>query len=162
MIGYLSVQSFDNKHIGGILIVNEYGIPVEFKYSEPISPTKLQQIIYGNSLEYYLHVEIIAKGLVQKLENKPEVILVQDPTLLFDKNIILLNILPQSVSEKREDNEVIINVNNVSLRVTFMEGTKIEESLLNIIIEYASKIDILEPFERIQKALEFVCESQEK
>ncbi|MFN3692348.1 MAG: hypothetical protein ACK4R7_05610 [Fervidobacterium sp.] len=162
MIGYLSVHTFDNKHIGGILIVNEYGIPVEFRYSEPISPTKLQQIIYGNSLEYYLHVEIIAKGLVQKLENKPEVILVQDPALLFDKNIILLNILPQSVSEKREDNEAIINVNNVSLRITFMEGTKIEESLLKIITEYASKIDILEPFERIEKALEFVCESQEK
>ncbi|MFN6991407.1 MAG: hypothetical protein ACK4MM_01660 [Fervidobacterium sp.] len=162
MIGYLSVHIFDNKHIGGILIVNEYGIPVEFKYSEPISSTKLQQIIYGNSLEYYLHVEIIAKGLVQKLENKPEAILVQDPTLLFDKNIVLLNLLPQSVSEKREDNEVIINVNTVSLRLTFMEGAKVEESVLNIITEYAGKIDILEPFERIQKALEFVCESQEK
>lgn len=162
MIGYLSVQIVENKHLGGILIINEYGIPVEFKYSEPVLPTKLQQIIYGNSLEYYLHVEIIAKGIIQKLENKPDVILVQDPALLFDKNIVLINILPQIVPEKRENKEVIANINNTSLRITFSEGSKIEDNIVNIILDYASKIDIIEPFERVNKALEFVCESQEK
>jgi hypothetical protein len=102
MIGYLSVMNIDGKHLGGVLVINDLGIPVEFKYSEPVTPTKLQEIIYGNSLEYYLHAEIIAKGLVQRLENKPEVILVQDPTLLFDKNTVMVTLLPQPVSEKRK------------------------------------------------------------
>ncbi|WP_448374381.1 hypothetical protein [Fervidobacterium sp.] len=162
MIGYLSVLNLERKHIGGMLIVNEYGIPVEFKYSEPITPTKLQEIIYGNSLEYYLHTEIIAKGLIQKIENKPELILVQDPTLLFDKNIVMITILPQMVQEKKENNEAIVNLNTKSIRLTFQEGTKCDDSIVQKIIDYASKLDIIEPFDRIERALEYVCESQER
>lgn len=162
MIGYLSVQNLENKHLGGILIINEFGIPVEFKYSEPVSPTKLQEIIYGSSLEYYLHVEIIAKGLVQKIENRPDVILVQDPNLLFDKNTVMLALIPQIVQEKKEEHEVIVNINNASLRITFPESMKIDENIVQKIVDYANKIDIIEPFDRIEKALEYVCESQEK
>ncbi len=162
MIGYLLVEKIENKHIGGILVINDLGIPVEFKYSEPITPTKLQEIIYGNSLEYFLHVEIIAKGLVQKLENRPELILVNDPNLIFDKNIVMLTILPQIVPEKKENNEAIINVNNSSIRITFQENSKIDENIIQKIADTATKIDIIEPFDRIERALEYVCESPEK
>jgi hypothetical protein len=162
MIGYLSVMNIDGKHLGGVLVINDLGIPVEFKYSEPVTPTKLQEIIYGNSLEYYLHVEIIAKGLVQRLENKPEVILVQDPTLLFDKNTVMVTLLPQPVSEKKEGNEAVFNFNNKSIRITFSENAKVDDNVVQKILDYASKIDILEPFDRVEKALKYVCESQEK
>jgi len=162
MIGYLSVMNIDGKHLGGVLVINDLGIPVEFKYSEPVTPTKLQEIIYGNSLEYYLHAEIIAKGLVQRLENKPEVILVQDPTLLFDKNTVMVTLLPQPVSEKKEGNEVVVNFNNKSIRITFPENAKVDDNVVQKILDYASKIDILEPFDRVEKALKYVCESQEK
>ncbi|MGQ9855464.1 MAG: hypothetical protein ACUVQF_01890 [Fervidobacterium sp.] len=162
MIGYLSVKNIDGKYLGGILIVNDYGIPVEFKYSEPIAPTRLQQIIYGNSLEYYLNTEIISKGLIQKLENRPELLLVEDPMLLFDKNIVMVTLLPQMVNEKVDGNEAVVNVNNKSLRITFPENAKVEDSLVQKIVDLSQKFDIFEPFDRIEKALEYVCESQEK
>ncbi|HCI30073.1 MAG TPA: hypothetical protein PKI14_04720 [Fervidobacterium sp.] len=162
MIGYLSVLKIEDKHIGGMLVVNDLGIPVEFKYSEPITPTKLQEIIYGSSLEYYLHTEIIARGLIQKLENRPELILTQDSSLLFDKNIVTITFLPQSIPEKRENNEAIVNLNNSSIRITFQENTKFEDSLVEKIIDFASRIDIFEPFNRVEKALGYICESQEK
>uniref|UniRef100_A0A7C4CF09 Uncharacterized protein n=1 Tax=Fervidobacterium thailandense TaxID=1008305 RepID=A0A7C4CF09_9BACT len=162
MIGYLAVSKIENKHLGGLLVVNELGIPVEFKYSEPVTPTKLQEIIYGSSLEYYLHVEIIAKGLIQKSESRPEVILVQDPNLLFDKNIVFVSALPQSVAEKKESSEAIINLPGMSLKIMVSEGFKLDDATLEKIRELASKIDILEPFDRVEKALIYVCESQEK
>ncbi|MEJ5256665.1 MAG: hypothetical protein WHS64_00265 [Fervidobacterium sp.] len=162
MIGYLSVKSIDGKYLGGILIVNDYGIPVEFKYSEPIVPTRLQQIIYGNSLEYYLNTEIISKGLIQKLENRPELLLVEDPMLLFDKNIVMVTLLPQMVNEKTEGNEAVVNVNNKSIRITFPENIKVENTLVQKVVELSQKFDIFEPFDRIEKALEYVCESQER
>ncbi len=162
MIGYLLVKKIENKHLGGILVINDIGIPVEFKYSEPVTPTKLQEIIYGNSLEYFLHVEIIAKGLVQKLENRPELILVNDPNLVFDKNIVMITFLPQVVPEKKENNEAIINVNNSSIRITFQENSKIDENIIRKIVDIATRIDIIEPFDRIERALEYICESPEK
>lgn len=162
MIGYLSVLKIQNKHIGGVLVVNDLGIPVEFKYSEPVTPTKLQEIIYGSSLEYYLHAEIIAKGLIQKVENRPEFVLTQDSSLLFDKNILSVTLLPQSIPEKREGNEAILPLNNSSIRITFQENTKIEDTIVAKIVDFASRIDLFEPFDRVEKALEYICESQEK
>ncbi|ODN30902.1 hypothetical protein [Fervidobacterium thailandense] len=162
MIGYLAVTKIDNKHLGGFLVVNDIGIPVEFKYSEPVTPTRLQEIIYGSSLEYYLHVEIIAKGLIQKSESRPEVILVQDPNLLFDKNIVYVSALPQGVAEKREASEAIINLSGMSLKLMVSENFKLDDTVIEKIRELSSKIDILEPFDRIERALEYVCESQEK
>ena len=162
MIGYLSVLNIKNKHIGGILVINDLGIPVEFKYSEPVTPTKLQEIIYGSSLEYYLHTEIIAKGLIQKVENRPEFILTQDSSLLFDRNIVSVTLLPQSVPEKKEGNEAIVPLNNNSIRITFQETTKVEDTIVSKIIDFASRIDLFEPFDRVEKALEYICDSQEK
>lgn len=66
MIGYLSVKKIDEKHVGGLLVVDESGIPHEFKYTDPIIPNQLQKILYGKSLETYLHVEIISKSLLKK------------------------------------------------------------------------------------------------
>lgn len=162
MTGYLVVSNVNNKHLGGLLVVNEFGVPEEFKYTEPVTPTKLQEIIYGSSLFYYLHVEIIAKTLLQKSEARPEVVLVEDPNLLFEKNVLLISRLPHGVPEKREGNEAIINAVGVAFKLVASEGQKLEDSTLERLRELASRIDIFEPFERVEKALHFVCESQER
>ncbi len=159
MIGYLVVEEINGKHIGGIMVTNELGIPQEFKYTDPIVPTALQKIIYGNSLEFYLHTEIIAKSLVQKLENKPEVIFVDETKLLFDKSIVFISLLPQTVQEKKEGNEAIINLEGKTVRVMLTENSVIDDRLIDKIRELGTQMDIFEPLSRVRKALEYVCES---
>lgn len=48
---YLDVQTLTaDCFMGGLLTVNELGLPTEFLYSEPIRPSKLQASLYGTTL----------------------------------------------------------------------------------------------------------------
>ena len=40
--------------MGGLLLTDESGIPLDFRYVEPITPTKLQAVLYGKALESHL------------------------------------------------------------------------------------------------------------
>jgi hypothetical protein len=82
VIGYLDVQAFDaSGYIGGLLVVDEFGLPVEFRHSIALRPTKLQRTLYGDSLDRYLRAAVIAVRLLDDLESQPGVVLTADPVL---------------------------------------------------------------------------------
>ncbi len=93
-IGYFKIYSENKKYVGGIMVADERGIPVEFKYTEPVEPTKIQEVLYGDVLEKYLREEVIMANLVGKLENKPDIYIVNDA-----KNIYLQEIVKEDVVE---------------------------------------------------------------
>jgi len=51
---------------GGYLVLNRAGRPLEFHCTMPLSPDKIQQILYGNTLEPFLYGERIAQTLIQR------------------------------------------------------------------------------------------------
>ena len=55
-IGYVVTTSTNLGYLGAILVSDEKGFPLEFQYTDPILPTKLQKVLYGNSLEKYREV----------------------------------------------------------------------------------------------------------
>ena len=83
-IGYLYISPFSNEGIytGAVMITDFRGIPVDFNYVEPIKPTRLERVLYGNALEAYLREELILQNLVKSVAKKPEVLICQDPTLV--------------------------------------------------------------------------------
>ena len=82
-IGYvLSLAVADSVFMGGAMVTDAYGLPLEFRYTEPVRATKLQRVLYGDVLEKYIHSDVIAANLVGRLEQKPDLILVADPALL--------------------------------------------------------------------------------
>ncbi|MCD6550718.1 hypothetical protein, partial [Thermotoga sp.] len=88
---YLDSKKLDGKFVGGLLVVDERGIPLEFKYTEPVTPNELQRILYGGSLDIYLKTELISKTLLRKMEKNPDFIFVRDPELLeVDERLVLL------------------------------------------------------------------------
>ncbi len=154
MIGYISVEIENEKHTGGLIIVDDRGIPVEFKYTEPVQPTQLQKIIYGKSLEEYLHVEIIAKSLLSKVENKPAVFLTDDMKLIEagEEVFYITRTIDDSTAE---EGEYVISAPGMKYRL-IGKGALSEETLKEI-ENFAEHFDILEPFQRLHKALVFVC-----
>lgn len=90
-IAYLDSRKIEGKFIGGLLSVDERGIPVEFKYTDPVVPNELQKILYGSSIDTYLKGELIAKTLLKKMEKKPDFVFVHDPELLeVDDRLLLI------------------------------------------------------------------------
>jgi hypothetical protein len=82
VIGYLDVQAFEpSGFLGGVLVVDEFGLPIEFRHSLALRPTRLQRTLYGASLDRYLRAAVIAVRLLDDLESRPAVILTGDPVL---------------------------------------------------------------------------------
>lgn len=89
-LAYLAcINPTPNTYVGGILVVEPSGLPIEFRYSEPVQPNKMQGILYGNTLAHHIKVEIIGENLIKSVETPYDA--------LFIKEDILLNIqLPES------------------------------------------------------------------
>jgi len=51
---------------GGYLVLNRAGRPLEFHCTVPLSPEKIQKILYGNTLQPFLYGERIAQTLIQR------------------------------------------------------------------------------------------------
>ena len=82
-LAYLIVSSpIPNTYIGGVMVTDSRGLPVEFRYTEPIQPTKIQQVLYGQVLSNYIKREVILETLLKSVESKFKCLLVQDEQLL--------------------------------------------------------------------------------
>ena len=66
-LAYFVVMKEGASYLGGLLLTDTSGIPLDFRYTEPITPTKLQTVLYGRALEPYLKGEIIQKTLLKEL-----------------------------------------------------------------------------------------------
>jgi len=159
VIGYLAVEKLNNKFVGGLLVVDERGIPQEFKYTEPIVPNELQRILYGKSLDYFLKTEIIAATLVKKIEKPVDFIFTKDLELLeIDQRVFYLSERREEISEVRKisEEEYLVPYREGALRIV---GKVLPDKLRKLSEMLEEGLDIFEPFERLEKALEYVCSS---
>lgn len=76
LVGFLSIVHDPSGILGGYLITNSWGRPVEFRLTTAVSPNRVQQILYGPTLAEYLHADLIGKALVEKASSVPGLIVV--------------------------------------------------------------------------------------
>src|SRR5271163_3106619 len=81
-LGFLSVYPDANGFVGGYLVTNAWGRPLEFRLSSAVQPNKVQQILYGDTLSGYLCGEVIAKTLIEKSTTAVQWVLVDNPRAL--------------------------------------------------------------------------------
>src|SRR3990172_4221450 len=73
-------------YLGAILIINQQGVPQEFRCTHPVKPTAIQKPLYGDVLEPYIGVDLCGVHLVRSLHTKPSLILVPREFLLDIRN----------------------------------------------------------------------------
>jgi len=64
--GFLTVLREAGGYLGGYLVTNQWGRPLEFRLSTAIQPNRVQQILYARTLEPYLCADLIGKTLLDK------------------------------------------------------------------------------------------------
>jgi hypothetical protein len=65
-VGFLTVLHEPSGYLGGYLVTNTWGRPLEFRLSTAVQPNRVQQILYGGTLEPYICADLIGKTLVDK------------------------------------------------------------------------------------------------
>ncbi|MBQ4431829.1 MAG: hypothetical protein II877_10015, partial [Synergistaceae bacterium] len=152
------------------------GIPVDFRYTDPVRPTRLERILYGSSLDTYLKEELMLESLLDSIEVNPQIWLCNDADILdpLREKSRAKTVLAEESShvpldaaghiETTADPGVFLiqaTPNGAPLRAEFPAGIRPDEiqQTAEILTESAATMDILEPFARLGKALSFLATS---
>ena len=169
--GYLTTLYEQGAFLGGIMITSEQGFPIDFKYTEPVVPTKVQRIIYGSVLEQYIRDHVIIRSMVKDIEHRPPFYIVsqhQIHDMAGDSELSLVSVQRTqfaSLGEKgtvtrAKENECLLQgwTDTHPLRVVFgsMAGEQ-QEAVLKELIHLSRSMDVVEPLERLEKALKTLC-----
>lgn len=167
-IGYIDIhRSGRGEFLGGVLITDRLGIPLEFRHTEPVSPTKVQQVLYGKALERFLKSETLAKCLLNDLENKPDLLVIPDLeyselTRFYNFPFVLLTKAAREPFQKHGDfvevSESEIHLQILSLREPLRvrvdrKNAASMAAIKTILIDVGRTMDMLEPLTRVQEAL---------
>ena len=82
-VGFLTVLQEASGYLGGYLVTNGWGRPLEFRLSTAVQPNRVQQILYAGTLEPYICADLIGKTLVDKTTAQAGLI-VTDRELILD------------------------------------------------------------------------------
>jgi len=173
-LGYLAVEQIDDQFIGGIMITDSRSIPVEFRYTDPIQPTAIHRIIFGTVLKPYITNEVIKKTLLKDIRQNPDLLFVRDPEMLESAHSDRITVaclqattLPPleqpGILQRVKAKELLFQTpqQKFPLKLEFEspEPEK-QESALNILRSLFQTMDLLEPFDRLSKALLSLCKKQ--
>jgi hypothetical protein len=168
--GYLVVRSNDGTYVGGLMVTDDNGMPLDFRYTDPISPTRLQRALYGGALDRYLRADVVAVALFNAVQEKPTVVLVEDEGLLEDASfgcpvaMVTSSRLPPlgaAGATRSDGSTMLVQTDEAAgpLRVVVADektGTEISEGLVRL----GGRIDPLEPAQRVHTALDLIASGE--
>ncbi|MCH7472274.1 hypothetical protein IIA79_04910 [bacterium] len=170
-LSYLDVLRLSGDvFMGGLMTVTELGLPSEFIYSEPITADKLQVSLYGTTLGRYLMVDVVGKGLIEASKARGTPVIVGRSDLLALAIRVKRPLCQLSISNQRpfaevgelqprNETEVLVQLNDVQSPYVISIYDRISfpvEKHLPVFIECASRFDLLEPFQRVERTLELL------
>lgn len=143
-------------HIGGLLITNQHGRPLEFQCTTPVRPNRTQEILYGETLHRWLLGELIGGTLLERTTIKPDLIVTSDPNILELRNHsgipVVCATANAEVAESSRGAERTVRVGTQQLRFHEAHPTDVDlfAGRRHLIPEQA---DLTEPLERVREAL---------
>lgn len=86
-LGFLTaIEIPDKGFVGGLLVTNHFGRPLEFQCTLPVKANPTQEILYGPTLAPFILGELIGGTLVEKAGIKPDLILTDREQILELRN----------------------------------------------------------------------------
>ena len=81
-VGFLTVLHEASGYLGGYLVTNTWGRPLEFRLSSAVQPNRVQQILYAHTLEAYICADLIGNTLVDKATVPAQLIVTEREVVL--------------------------------------------------------------------------------
>ena len=162
-LGFLAISEADGSYAGGLLVTNDYGQPLEFRCTTQVTPTRAQQILYGGTLERFVKVDLIGEKLMGAVENTPSVVLVEEESCLELRAFSTTAIahLREADQSSLSDEAVVLPGYPDSSQQIEVQGPPEHQQELDIVQDLlatpATKMSLLEPFQRVRDALEEVA-----
>ncbi len=179
-IGFLTVRELDQTtYRAGLLVTNAKGKPLELRATGPLRPDRIQTLIYGETLIPTIAQELCGQPLIESLRERPGIIAVDHEAFLP------LHSLEQPVVYIRRSGE------ELEIELGTATGTQephTEEVLQPpagrfqpVVLKFSAEVsedqthtlrtklaglfrvfDLVEPFDRVAKALQMLQEQESK
>lgn len=153
-LGFLAaLEVKDRGYVGGLLVTNHFGRPLEFQCTAPVRPNHTQEVLYGPTLVPYLYNELIGKTLLEKAGVKPDLVLVEEDQILGLRDHIsqalgqlLVSSTPQDGTELQAFGQQVVRFHE-----RHPGDREVIEELGNLV---STETDLFEPFDRVKQALQ--------
>jgi hypothetical protein len=158
-LGFLTaIENADSGIVGGYLVLNAAGRPLEFHCTAPLKPTRAQQILYGATLQPYLYGEQIGQTLLTKSKLTPLVVCTDSEPVLAARDFTqfpMALVLPTQTSDEQvaahtRSPAFALGKSQVSTAAHYFGD---QQLIRDTWPSQADWLDLLEPFTRIREAL---------
>jgi hypothetical protein len=139
-LGFLTILREGTGYMGGYLVTNLWGRPLEFRLSSAVQPNRVQQILYGQSLEPYICGELLGKTLVDKTATPAQVVLTDHPGAL-------------ELRLRLDRPVALVNPSSAAAPLTTHAHFPGDGAALRQLLEQLGNFDFAEPFSRIREAV---------
>jgi hypothetical protein len=146
LLGFLEViGNMESQLRGGVLFIEkETRMPYEFRCTAPVLPTRTQQTLYGDTLKPYVYVQLVALPLLKAAQIDPAVLLTTNKTLLQVRPSVNYPVVFLRATQPSS------TIGTMEPHADFPDDRTEAQKLLKPLDEQ----DILEPFDRLKKAIE--------
>ncbi|HEY2415794.1 MAG TPA: hypothetical protein VGI40_26375 [Pirellulaceae bacterium] len=177
-LGFLTVlENAEHGFLGGYLLLNAAGRPLEFHCTAPIRASRTQEILYGPTLRPFLFGEQIGQTLLTKSKLSPLVVFTDsEPTLAVREFtdipvVCVLGATPVTLTRSASEGTALgpatltrrvsegigccFQFQLATNQVAVANGYSNDEQLIRATWPpQADHLDLLEPFDRIREALD--------
>ncbi len=145
-VGFLAILNDPTGTLGGLLVTNAWGRPLEFRLTSSVQPNRVQTILYGPALPGFLAGELIGKTLVDKTTTPIKWIVTDSPHALelrmfVECPVVLSSVLPIP--------NAIASGRNLFVHERHPDDVERVAELL----AQSTSLDLSEPFLRIRDAV---------
>lgn len=155
-LGFLRVLELDGGgFVGGILVTNQIGRPLEFQCTTPIKPNRTQVILYGPTLAPFIYSELIGKTLFARLDIKPQLVVIDQDPLLDLRLHIPANVgqlLDERIQQSVLPDETRLQCGRQHLRF-HADFPQDRDEAAQHLSALPGDADLREPLERVSEAL---------
>lgn len=165
---YLHYRIFPEFVRAALLVTDIKTKPIEFRITSKINLDQLQKIIYGETLKNALLVEKIGKELLETSQSSFDTVIVREKEMLslreFSKKPV---ILVDKFDEFRgiDRYSVKLQSQNPKFSPVLVKFSPQDEDLAKKVLKSLQETfkhhNILEPFERIDRAMDFLNQREE-
>jgi hypothetical protein len=159
-LGFLTVVEHEPTGlVGGYLVLNTSGRPLEFHCTAPVKPSRAQQILFGPTLAPYLYGEQIAQALIGKSGIDPLVVWTDQAPVLAVREFVsppvaLLIAGDRTIEDAKLHFDTLAEFAVGRHRVAIVDGHAEDRNRIMERMSVLSTFDLLEPFGRIREAVE--------
>ena len=155
-LGFLTIVHEPSGYLGGYLLTNGWGRPLEFRLTSAVQPNRVQAVLYGDTLGEFVQAELIGKTLIEKSSTPPALVVTNVSVALATRNFVPMPVIATTPDADQPPPFGCLTFDHPRCRGSVLISEKYaadRSSIDSLLAQIDSSVDLLEPFLRIKDAM---------